>query len=555
MRKTYDFVIAGAGSAGCVLAARLAEDGQASVLLVEAGGPAKSLFVEMPAGNGFLFGNPRYDWGYTSVPQSGLRGRVVHYPRGKGLGGSSILNGMIYVRGNRNDFDTWCQRGLPGWGYEQLLPYFKRSQGSHQRGEPFHGREGPLKTQAAENFTELDNMFIQAAIEAGHAAIEDFNGPDQLGVGRVDVTVKAGSRQSAARAYLQTPPANLHIATSTRVISVVQSNNRAIGLQLLGPSGSFFVGADREVILAMGAFASPQILMLSGIGPAKHLAANGIDTVVDLPGVGSHLADHINMPVQFACLDPSLSFARFQRLDRTLSIGARWLLARNGPAAAPFWSTCLFGSADALGVPGLQVFFTPMVVKEARDEGDTDDTGLMERWGRKVFVRGSKKAVSGFQFDINQMHPQGDGEVRLSSNDPLAPPLIDPRFFNGAREMRELVEGVKCVRDIVLQRPFDMVRGAEISPGAHLISDLQIEAAIRQLATTGHHPVGTCRMGPDSDPDAVVDGQLRVRGIDGLRVCDASIFPSQITGNPNAVIMAIAEKAADMVLGRSEVIA
>jgi len=551
MRKGYDYVVAGAGSAGCVVAARLAEGSDASVLLVEAGGNARSLFVDMPAGNGFLFGNPRYDWGYTSVAQPGLGGRVVHYPRGKGLGGSSILNGMIYVRGNPLDFDRWRSLGLPGWGYGDLLPYFQRAQGSLQRTTPWHGRAGPLKTGAADNFTPLDRLFVQAAMEAGHPHNDDFNGPTQTGVGRVDLTVAGGTRQSAARAYLRRRPRNLDVATATRVTGVAMRQGRATGLKLLGPGGAFEVSAAREVILCLGAFGSPHALMVSGLGPAAHLRAHGVPVMADLPGVGSHLADHINVPVQFACLDPDLSFARYQRLDRALWLGARWLLARRGPAASPFWSTCLFDNVDRSEIPSLQVFFTPMVVTEAADDGAGDDASLLERWGRKVFVRGTKKALAGFQFDINQMHPQALGEVRLLTRDPLVAPSIDPRFLGAQREMRDLVAGVRKVRAIVGQPALARICGAELSPGATQASDAQIEAAIRRVATTGHHPVGTCRMGADDDPSAVVDAQLRVRGVEGLRVCDASIFPDQITGNPNAAIIAIAEKAADMVLGHN----
>lgn len=294
--------------------------------------------------------------------------------------------------------------------------------------------------------------------------------------------------------------------------------------------------------------------MLSGVGPADHLRQHGIRVAVDHPGVGSALADHINVPVQFGCADPALTFARYQRFDRAFYLGARWLFAGTGPGAAPFWSTCLFAGPREDALPDIQVFFTPMVVKEARDIGDVDRVSLLDRLGRRILVRGSKQAVSGFQFDINLMHPAGIGEVRLASADPFAPPHIDPRYFSDDLDMPVLIAGVRRVREIVAAAAFDGVRGAELSPGAESKSDEELGLMIRRLATTGHHPVGTCRMGPGDDAGAVVDAELRVRGVEGLRVCDASVFPDQISGNPNAAIIMIAEKAADMILGRAPLV-
>ena len=548
MKEHYDYVVAGV--AGCVLAARLAEDRDVSVLLLEAGGPGRSPFIAMPAGNGFLFGNSRYDWGFTSVPQPGLGGRTIYYPRGKALGGSAILNGMIYVRGNRRDYELWRQRGLAGWSYAELLPYFRKAEGAAHRDDGFHGKDGPLRTSPAANHTPLDRHFQTAARATGAAWNDDFNGASQAGVGRFDVMVWRGRRQSTASTYLAHRPPNLDIATGARVLGLALQGGRAVGINVAHGGRTACVRVGREVILSLGAFGSPQALLLSGIGPADELRALGIGVALDLPGVGRNLFDHLNMPVQFACTDRGLSHARFQRLDRAVGLGLRWFATRGGPGASPFWSACLFEQFAGSDRPDLQIFFTPMVVKEARDVDDWDQPGLLDRLGRKIFVRGSKTAVAGFQFDINLMHPEGSGTVKLASTDPRAQPLIDPRFLTGERERRDLLRGIERVRAIAATAPLAAVTGPELSPGAAVKDEASLTDAMRRLANTAHHPVGTCRMGIATDVTAVVDESLSVRGIAGLRVCDASVFPDQITGNPTAAIVAIAEKAADMIRGR-----
>jgi len=550
MKERYDYIVAGAGVAGCVLAARLTEDRDVSVLLVEAGGPGRSPFIAMPAGNGFLFGNPRYDWGLASVPQPGLGGRTLYYPRGKAVGGSAILNGMIYIRGNRQDYALWRQRGLAGWDYADLLPYFLKAEGAAHRDGPWHGKDGPLRTSPAGNHTPLDRLFEETTVAAGLPANADFNGERQDGVGRFDVMVWRGRRQSTASTYLAQRPRNLTVLTGAEVLRVAVEDGRATGIVVARGGRTHTLRTKRETILALGAFGSPKALLLSGIGPADELRALGLPVALDLPGVGRNLADHLNMPVQFACTDPALSYARYQRLDRALGLGLQWFALRRGPGAAPFWSACLFERFASSETPDLQIFFTPMVVKEARDVDDWDNPGLLDRLGRRIFVRGSKTALSGYQFDINLMHPEGRGTLKLASADPRAQPLIDPRFLTGEREVGDLLRGIERVRDLAARQPLAGVTGRELSPGAEVATRADLVQAIRRLANTAHHPVGTCRMGVEGDPTAVVDASLRLRGIAALRVCDASIFPDQITGNPTAAIVAIAEKAADLIRGR-----
>jgi len=542
--KEFDYVIAGAGSAGCALAARLAEGGVYTVCLIEAGRARPSVWSHMPAGNGFLFGNPKHDWGFVSVPQNALNGRQIYYPRGKGVGGSSLLNGMIYVRGAAGDFDRWRQKGLPGWSYADVLPYFRRSACAvHRHSDPYHGN-GPLRITPAGNYDEVNAAFVGACIGAGAQVNPDFNGAQQLGAGQIDTKVWKGRRQSAAAAYLDPMPKSVHLKANTMVYRVLFEDGRAKGLEL----SSGVVRARREVILSLGAFGSPQVLMQSGIGPAAHLAEMGINVVRVLQGVGSNLLDHPQYPMKLALNDPSLSFARLQRIDKAFLVSLKYFLLRKGPAAAPFWSSMLFHALRDPENPELQVFLTPMCVTE---EGASARLSLesLINIGTLFMARG-KGAVPGLQFDICLLRPRSAGKVRLAEPDPEVPPLIDPNWFSDPSDMDDMVAGLRHMRTVSEQPDLAKIVETELQPGQSAQSDASLIEAIRAHVSTGHHPVSTCRMGGSHDPGAVLDAEMRVRGIDGLRVVDASAFPDQIGGNPNAAIMMMAEKAADMMLGR-----
>ena len=544
MIDEYDFVIAGAGSAGCALAARLAEDGRNTVCLIEAGGHRRSFWSRMPAGNGFLFGNPRHDWCLHSVLQPTLDGRRIYYPRGRGVGGSSLLNGMIYIRGTAGDYDRWRQKGLTGWSYADVLPYFKRSaQAQHRFGDPYHG-DGPLKLSPAENFDTLNAKFVKACVEAGDVENPDFNGLYQAGAGRIDTKVWKGRRQSAAEVYLSQRPKTLHLKTGTHVHRIVLDGRRAVGLTLANGE----VHARREVILCLGAFGSPQVLMLSGIGPADHLAAHGIPAQHALPGVGSVLYDHPQYPMKFGLVDPQKSLARFQRIDQAAIMGLRYLLGGKGPGAGPFWSSALFHVLRDVDNPELEVYLTPMCVTEEAARTRLSLHALLNV-GTYVLARG-KSAEPGLQFDICLLRPRSFGTVRLQSSHPENPPLIDPAWFTDPLDMADMIAGIRHMRNVVQQPSFVGISGPEILPGSDAKNDADLEASVRAHVGTGHHPVATCRMGSDQDSGAVLDAELRVRGVDRLRVVDASAFADQIGGNPNAPIMMMAEKAADMILER-----
>ena len=545
--QIYDYVIAGGGSAGCTLAARLAEDPSIRVCLVEAGGRGRNLFIRMPAGNGFVFGNPELDWGYQSIPQASLNGRCIYYPRGKALGGSSIMNGMIYMRGVPADYDGWRAKGLRGWGFSDLLPYFRRSEAASERRDPWHGADGPLKTELSANFGTLEQAFIDAAVAAGHQPLDDFNGPQRTGVARTDSTVHRGIRQSSAIAYLANPPENLTILTGRHVSRVTFAGIRAVGLEILNGET---IRAEREVILCQGAFGTPQTLMLSGIGPADHLSQLGISTLVDLPGVGANLADHVDVSMQYGSERMDLSLARHQRLDKAAWLMAQWLFNSSGPGAGAFFSAVLFHAFDDPALPELEVFMTPMTVEENMSNGDAEKVPLLQRLGRKLLVRGRKVACPGIQIDINLERPNSSGSVRLASSNPCDHPLIDPNFFSDPQDLDELVRGVKVMREVMAQAQIAQYVTGELGAWENARTDREIIEAICNTAYTGHHPCSTARMGNDDDDSAVLNEALCLRGVEGLRVCDAAAMPTQITGNLNATVIAMAEKAADMILGR-----
>ena len=545
MSLEYDYIIAGGGSAGCVLASRLANKSKDSICLVEAGGSGKNLFIKMPAGNGFIFGNPKFDWGYHSVKQAQLNNRKIYFARGKGLGGTSIVNGMVYIRGVAQDYDNWRQMGLDGWGYSDLLPYFKYSEGSTNRQNKFHGNQGPLKVEPARNFSVLDEAFIKAAVETGHEFLDDFNANKRAGVSRIDSTTYRGVRQSSAISYLKKVPKNLKIFTNTRVVKILFNKNKAVGIQTIDGKKIY---AGKEVIISQGAFGTPHLLMLSGIGDANHLISHDVKPIIDLPGVGQNLADHLDVSIQYGSDRMDLSAARYQRIDQAALLLGRWLMNGSGPGGGSLFSSMLFHSFDDPNYPELQIFMTPMNIDENLSDGKNETTSILQSLGRKFLVRGKKVAKPGVQIDINLERPKSLGKIRLNSSNPLDYPIIDPNYLNNKKDLDDLVKGVKVVKKIMGNVNIRKYLTEERGDWKNVSTDEEIISAIRKTAYTGHHPCSTAKMGMSNDIHSVVDKELKVFGVEGLRVCDASAMPSQITGNLYATVIAMAEKASDMIL-------
>ena len=528
----YDYIIVGAGSAGCVLAHRLTEDGSTTVLLLEAGGPDHGWDwrLHMPAALAYPMNGTRYNWDYRTEPQEHLNGRRLHWPRGKVLGGSSSINGMAYVRGNAGDFDHWADvTGDDGWNYQHVLPYFRRAETYDRGGDAYRGADGPLRVHGGEGWSPLYRAFIDAGVQAGYPETADMNGYQQEGFGRMDMTVHDGKRCSAARAYLH--PAmdrpNLRVLTGALTRRILFDGKRAIGVDYRRRGETSTAHAAREVLVAAGAINAPQLLMLSGIGDPAHLDEHGIPCVAPVPGVGRNLQDHLELYVQYACTQPVTLYAATRPLNKAM-IGMQWLATRRGLGATNHFESGGFIRSDpAVPWPDIQYHFLPMAV---RYDGTSAAKG------------------HGFQAHAGPMRSLSRGRLRLASADPAAAPIIDPASMAHEQDWREMRACVRLTREIIGGQALAPYRGTELSPGPDCQTDDDIDAFVRAQAESAYHPCGTCRMGDDDG--AVVDSRLRVHGCEGLRVIDASIMPRITTGNLNAPTIMIGEKGADLVLGR-----
>jgi len=531
-----DFVIVGAGSAGCALAFRLADSG-ASVIVIEHGGTDAGPFIRMPGALSYPMNMKRYDWGYSSEPETQLNGRRLVCPRGKVIGGSSSINGMVYVRGHARDFDYWAKQGAKGWSGAEVAPYYRRME-DWREGGPFQGVPpadptlrglgGPLRVSRGTRESPLTRAFVQAGAEAGWPVTPDYNGATQEGFGPYDMTVKDGRRWSSADAYLR-PAIKGGNCTLVRALAskVAMDGTRATGVDVTRGGKTETIRARREVILSASAINSPMLLMRSGIGPAAHLAAHGVAPLVDRPGVGSNLQDHLEVYVQQAASQP-VSLFKYWNLIGKGYVGARWLLRGDGPGASnQFESGAFLRSGPDAEYPDLQMHFLPIAV---RYDGQAAAEG------------------HGFQAHVGPMRSPSRGTVRLGAG---GAPEIRFNYMTDPEDFKVFRAGIRAVRKVFAQAAFDPYRGHEISPGKGADSDEALDAFVREHGESAYHPCGTCRMGALGDPMAVVDPETRVIGVEGLRVVDSSIFPRVTYGNLNAPSIMVGEKAADMILGRT----
>ncbi|SDW47499.1 choline dehydrogenase [Albimonas donghaensis] len=530
-----DYVIVGSGSAGSALAARLSEDGRHSVIVIEHGGTDAGPFIQMPAALSYPMNMSRYDWGFASQPEPGLNGRRLACPRGKVLGGSSSINGMVYVRGHARDFDHWAEMGAAGWNGAAVAPYFRRMEhwhdGGHGGDADWRGTDGPLHVTRGPRKNPLFHAFVEAGAQAGFGRTDDYNGQRQEGFGPMEMTVWQGRRWSAANAYLR--PAmkrgNLRVVRGL-ARRVVMEGARATGVEIRRGGRIEVIGARAEVILAASSINSPKLLMQSGIGPGAQLAAHGIPVIADRPGVGGNLQDHLEVYVQQACTQPITLNRHWNLIGKGLA-GAQWLFFKRGLGASnQFESAAFIRSRAGVDYPDIQMHFIPIAV----------------RYDGKAPAEGE-----GFQIHVGPMRATSRGAVTLASADPEAAPEIRFNYMSTEQDVVDFRRAVRAAREVLAQPAFAPYRGKEIQPGAAVRSDAEVDAFVREHAESAYHPCGTCRMGRADDPGAVVDPETRVIGVEGLRVADSSIFPRIPNGNLNAPSIMVGEKAADMILGRA----
>ncbi|MET3649666.1 choline dehydrogenase [Phyllobacterium ifriqiyense] len=525
-----DFIIVGSGSAGSAMAYRLSEDGKYSVLVIEFGGTDIGPFIQMPAALSFPMNMSTYDWGFTSEPEPHLGGRTLVTPRGKVIGGSSSINGMVYVRGHAHDFDHWAESGATGWSYADVLPYFKRMEHSHGGEAGWRGTDGPLHVQRGRRDNPLFHAFVKAGQEAGFEVTEDYNGSKQEGFGPMEQTIHKGRRWSAANAYLR--PAlkrkNVNLVNGF-ARKVIIENQRAVGVEITRRGKVETIRARREVIIAASSINSPKLLMLSGIGPAAHLKEHGINVIADRPGVGQNLQDHMEVYIQQESLKPITLNSKLGLFSKGL-IGAQWLFFKTGDGATNHFESAAFvRSKPGIDYPDIQYHFLPAAI----------------RYDGKAAAKGH-----GFQAHVGPMRSKSRGSVTLRSSDPFEKPKILFNYMSHPDDWTDFRHAVRLTREIFGQDALTPYRGREISPGSHVQSDAEIDDFLREHAESAFHPCGTCKMGATSDPMAVVDPQCRVIGVEGLRVADSSIFPRVTNGNLNGPSIMTGEKASDHILGR-----
>ena len=528
----YDYIIVGAGSAGCVLANRLSHDPANRVLLIEAGADDRSLFIRMPTALSIPMNTPRFNWGYWGQPEPYLDGRRMDCARGRVLGGSSAINGMVYVRGHPQDFEEWVTDGATGWSYADCLPYFKRAERWMGGGDTYRGGSGPVDTCNGNNMRNpLYRAFIDAGREAGYGVTEDYNGYRQEGFGPMHMTVRNGERCSTDLAYLE--PArrrpNLTILTKVEVNKLAFSGLRVTGVQYRRDGQDFRVNAQREVILCAGSIGSPAILQRSGVGPMSALFSAGVPVRYDLPGVGENLQDHLEVYFQYRCRKPITVNGHLGLLAK-FRIGAQWVLTKTGLGATNHFESCGFiRSRAGIEWPDIQYHFLPAAIRYD---------------GRAAFEG------HGFQVHVGPNKPDSRGHVRISGPEPERPPLIQFNYLSTEKDLADWRNCLRLTREILQQPALDTYRAEEIQPGIDLSDDAAVDAWVRQNVETAYHPSCTCRMGAEDDEQAVVDPQCRVRGLRGVRVVDSSIFPTIPNGNLNAPTIMVAERAADLILGR-----